>query len=812
MSIYDTLNPEQRKAVEQTEGPVLILAGAGSGKTRALTHRVAFLIAECGVNPWNILALTFTNKAAGEMRERVDRMVGFGAESIWVSTFHSLCVRILRRHAELLGYRDHFVIYDSDDSKALLKSICKTHELEREFLKVRQIQNAISHAKDNLIGPADYLSQGGAESRDILIAKAYEEYEKALKENNAMDFDDLLLQTVLLFQKNPEVLESYQERFRYIHVDEYQDTNNAQFELIRLLAAKYRNLCVVGDDDQSIYRFRGANIRNILDFEKNYPDAEVIYMEQNYRSTGNILKAANAVIKNNRSRKDKSLWTEEEEGNAIRHHRFRTAYEEAKFIAREVAASKRLRGETYSDMAVLYRTNAQSRILEEQFVREGIPYTLVGGVNFYARKEIKDILAYLRVVANADDDLSVRRILNVPARGIGATTITHVERYAAANGQRLFEALREADRIPGAERSVQKLTGFVDMILAFRTKARSYSLPDLMRDILDTVNYREYLQKESEKDESGDNDREANVEELISKLVDYEEKEEEPTLTGFLEEVALIADIDSVDGNDDRVLLMTLHSAKGLEFERVYITGMEENLFPGYMTLEAEATDPGAMEEERRLAYVGITRARRILTLTAAMERMINGKRNYNEVSRFVREIPKSLLEDIRGESLPETDDAFPFDVESTGFPAEIRKEDIQDVNPSVASAFAMAIGARRGKSEAIEHEPGSSIYGMKKRPRAEIGKPIRRAVPDKKPYSRAGAAAGQTGLAGLSKGIPQGTEIDYKEGDRVRHVKYGDGTVLTMETGPKDVKVTVTFDTCGQKIMYAGFARLKKI
>ncbi|MCR5674478.1 MAG: UvrD-helicase domain-containing protein [Lachnospiraceae bacterium] len=824
MSIYDTLNAEQRRAVEQTEGPVLILAGAGSGKTRALTHRVAFLIAECGVNPYNILALTFTNKAAGEMRERVDRIVGFGAESVWVSTFHSLCVRILRRHAELLGYRDHFVIYDSDDSKNLLKSICKTWNLEREGLKVRQIQNAISRAKDNLITPADYLSRGENIPGDVLIAKAYEEYEKALRDNNAMDFDDLIFNTVELFRREREVLTSYQERFRYIHVDEYQDTNNAQFELIRLLADRYRNLCVVGDDDQSIYRFRGANIRNILDFEKVYPDAEVVYLEQNYRSTGNILKAANAVIRNNRSRKDKALWTEEDEGVSVRWHRFRNAYEEGEFVAREVAAAKRIRGEHFNDMAVLYRTNAQSRIVEEQFVREGIPYTLVGGVNFYARREIKDLLAYLRVVDNGDDDLSVRRIINVPGRGIGATTVAHVDRYASQNGLRFFEALREADKIPGCERSVQKLTGFVDMIRIFRTQAHTLSLDKFLKEIISTVNYVEYLRKEDEKDLSGDNDRERNVEELVSKLVDYEEKNEEPTLSGFLEEVSLIADIDSVSENDDRVLLMTLHSAKGLEFDRVYMTGMEENLFPSYMTLEAEATDPAAMEEERRLAYVGITRAKRVLTLTAAMERMINGNRCCNDVSRFVREIPRELLEDVQGGAPSAGGQAsFSFDERDPEVYREIAPEEIRDVDPAVARAFRSAVGAssagaersgsragRRAVSgrEEIEHEPGSSIYGMKKRPRAEMGKPKNRLMPEVKPYG----GRGKSGLAGLTKGMPEAAVIDYAEGDRVTHVKYGEGTVLTMEKGPRDTKVTVLFDGCGQKIMYAQFAKLKKI
>ncbi|MCR5092984.1 MAG: UvrD-helicase domain-containing protein [Lachnospiraceae bacterium] len=817
MSIYDTLNSEQRKAVEQTEGPVLILAGAGSGKTRALTHRVAFLIAECGVNPWNILALTFTNKAAEEMRTRVDRIASFGAESIWVSTFHSMCVRILRRHAEVLGYDEHFVIYDSDDSKSLLKSICKTHQLEREDLKLRQIQRAISNAKDNLVDAGSYAAEYAGELHSHLIAKAYEEYEKALKENGAMDFDDLILNTVELFRKSPEVLESYQERFRYIHVDEYQDTNNAQFELIRLLADKYRNLCVVGDDDQSIYRFRGANIRNILDFEKVYPDATVIYLEQNYRSTGNILKAANAIIHNNRARKDKQLWTEEEEGGRVRFHRFRTAYEEGEFVAREVASRHRLAGEKFGDMAVLYRTNAQSRIIEEQFVREGIPYVLVGGVNFYARREIKDMIAYLRVIDNGNDDLSTRRIINVPPRGIGQTTINNVNVYAQEHDLRFFDALREADMIPGCERSVNKLTAFVEMIRTFRTLAHSLSLSDLLRQVIETISYEEYLKKEEEKDDT-EGDRILNVEELVSKLVDYEEKNEDATLSGFLTEVSLIADIDSVSEDEDRTFLMTLHSAKGLEFDRVYITGMEENLFPSYMTLENEAADPAAMEEERRLAYVGVTRAKRVLTLTAAQERLVNGDRRYNEVSRFIREIPRDLLEDIRGEEIGGVSSGFAADQV-----ASIEPERVRPVDESVARAFQRAItsgnepqiytsASRRPGREPIEHEPGSSIYGMKKRPRAEMGKRQNRAVPDKKPYAGLGRGSGKGSLAGLSRGMPEEVKIDYKEGDRVSHVKYGEGVVTSMEPGPRDTKVTVEFDEHGQKIMYAQFAKLKKL
>ena len=627
MGIYDTLNTQQKKAVLQTDGPVLILAGAGSGKTRVLTHRVAYLIDECNVNPWNIMAITFTNKAAGEMRERVDKIVGFGAESIWVSTFHSSCVRILRRYADRLGFDNNFTIYDTDDSKSLMKDICKRFQLETTQLKLRNIMGSISRCKDNLVSPEEYALSTNNEYNKVRISKAYTEYQNALKKNNAMDFDDLIFKTVELFKTNPDVLEAYQDRFRYIMVDEYQDTNNAQFELIRLLADKYRNLCVVGDDDQSIYRFRGANIRNILDFEKVYPDATVIKLEQNYRSTQEILDAANAVISNNYGRKDKALWTDQKDGDKVKLVQFDTAYDEAEFIASDIGKLKRNGKLSYNDVAVLYRTNAQSRLLEERFVVEGIPYDIVGGTNFYARREIKDLLAYLKTIDNGRDDIAVKRIINVPKRGIGATTIEYVQNYADERQISFYDALCEADQIMAVGRSVGKLNDFVTMIRAFRTKAKSYSLEELLKDVIDVTNYMEFLKTLDEDDDSGDNDRAANVDELISKIAAYEENEEieQPTLSEFLEEVALVADIDRIGEDNEKVLLMTLHSAKGLEFEHVYLAGMEEGVFPSYMTLQCEDSDPEGIEEERRLAYVGITRAKKHLTLTAARRRMVRG-------------------------------------------------------------------------------------------------------------------------------------------------------------------------------------------
>ena len=677
MSIYDTLNREQQQAVCQTEGPVLILAGAGSGKTRVITHRIAYLMEECEVNPWNILAITFTNKAAGEMRDRVDRLIGFGSESVWISTFHSMCVRILRRHIDLLGYQNTFTIYDTDDQKTVMKDICKRLRIDTKQLKERQILGAISSAKNELISPLRYREDhvGGWDYYGRQIGDCYEEYQKVLKKNNALDFDDLLMKTVDLFHTHPEVLENYQNRFRYIMVDEYQDTNNAQFELVRLLAARYRNLCVVGDDDQSIYRFRGANINNILDFEKVYPEALVVRLEQNYRSTQNVLDAANAVISNNARRKQKKLWTDRGQGQQIHVRRFQTAYEEASYISEDIARAmsedSRLK---YSDFAILYRTNAQSRLLEDRLVLSGMPYNVVGGTNFYDRREIRDMLAYLKTVDNGSDDLAVRRILNVPRRGIGQTTMARVSEYALRHDISFFEALERASDIPAIGRAAGKLKEFVDLIHGFRRKAEEGSLKELLENILDRSGYAEALRESDEEDAE---DRIANLDELISKIADYEyniDSEEMPTLSGFLEEVALVADIDSVEGDDNRILLMTLHSAKGLEFPHVYIAGMEDGIFPSAMALNGE--DPEGEEEERRLAYVGITRAKDELTLTSAASRMARGEVQYNPVSRFLAEIPDDLIDsDSAGRNRSyrfldseddsyDDDDLIPFDYE----------------------------------------------------------------------------------------------------------------------------------------------------
>lgn len=644
MSIYDTLNPPQREAVAQTEGPVLILAGAGSGKTRVLTHRIAYLMDEKGVNPWNILAITFTNKAAQEMRERVDKLVGFGSESIWVSTFHSACVRILRRHIDNLGYDMNFTIYDTDDQKSLMKDVCRKMNIDTKIYKERSLLAQISHAKDELLTPDDMEMKAAGDYNMKKVASVYREYQAALRKNNALDFDDLIVKTVELFEKCGAVLEYYQERFKYIMVDEYQDTNTAQFKFISLLAQRYQNLCVVGDDDQSIYKFRGANIGNILGFEHVFPDARVIRLEQNYRSTKNILNAANQVIANNTERKAKTLWTENEEGSKVHFRQFLNAYEEAEYVAGEIGKLKRNGLGNYRDCAILYRTNAQSRIFEEKFIAANIPYKLVGGVNFYARKEIKDLLCYLKTINNARDDLAVQRIINVPKRGIGATTLGRVQDYADNMGISLYEALRVAEEVPSIGRSLSKIDGFVTFIQMLKSKADVMTVEEILQEVIDSTGYVAELEAEDTEESRA---RIENIDELISKTVAYQEAMEEQnqsaTLSGFLEEVALVADIDTVDPDQDYVLLMTLHSAKGLEFPKVFMVGMEDGIFPSHMTISYG--DDGEMEEERRLCYVGITRAMKDLTLTCAQQRMIRGETQYNRVSRFVREIPRELVD-----------------------------------------------------------------------------------------------------------------------------------------------------------------------
>lgn len=759
MSAYDTLNEPQKEAVFTTEGPVLILAGAGSGKTRALTHRIAYLVDELGVSPFNIMAITFTNKAAGEMKERVEKLVGIGSDAIWVTTFHSSCVRILRRFADKIGYDNNFSIYDSDDSKSLMKDVCKRLNIDTKQLKERTILAEISSAKNELITYGKYKVRVDGDFRKSKIADAYTMYQEALIKNNAMDFDDLIMNTVELLRNNADVLNDYQKRFKYIMVDEYQDTNTAQFQLIRLLAGGYNNLCVVGDDDQSIYKFRGANIRNILDFEKYYPEAKVIRLEQNYRSSQNILDAANAVIANNEGRKEKKLWTDKGAGELIHLRMFDTAYEEAEYIATDVARKTRKGIINYGDCAVLYRTNAQSRLLEEKFVYEGIPYNVVGGVNFYSRREIKDVLAYLKTIDNAKDDLTVKRIINVPKRGIGNTSISKIQTYADENGISFFDACSVSSDIQGMGKTALKIEGFVNLISRLRAKMEIISLSQLVREVLEETSYIQEFDAESEEDAQN---RIENIEELINKVIAFEEEHESATLSSFLEEVSLVADIDNIDESIPRALLMTLHSAKGLEFSHVYLAGMEDGLFPSYMTIMSD--DSTEVEEERRLAYVGITRAKDDLTLCYSRSRMMRGEMQYNAISRFVKEIPKSLMDNR---------------------PPKPRVDEFSE-------------------PPAVSFSP--------------LGKP--KAVATKRVGTKTCNVGGLSSLdiVGISKGVASvenkavGAKPDYDIGSRVNHIKFGDGTVTDLEPGPRDFKVTVDFDDVGTKVMYAAFARLKTI
>lgn len=753
MSIYESLNPVQQEAVYHTEGPLLILAGAGSGKTRVLTHRIAYLIDHCNVNPWNILAITFTNKAAGEMRERVDQLVDFGAEDIWVSTFHSTCVRILRRYIDRLGYDRSFTIYDTDDQKTVIKEVCKKLNIDTKIYKERTLMSAISSAKDEMIGPKEYLLNSGGDYAKQRIAQVYDEYQKRLKSNNALDFDDLLFKTVELFKNDAEVLNYYQERFKYIMVDEYQDTNTVQFRFVSMLASKYHNLCVVGDDDQSIYKFRGANIRNILDFEKTFPEARVIKLEQNYRSTKTILAAANGVIRHNAGRKDKTLWTDNETGTPITLKQYQTEYEEAFGIVNDIAAKVGKKTADYKDFAVLYRTNAQSRVLEEKFVTCNIPYRVVGGVNFYQRKEIKDILAYLKIIDNGQDDVAVRRVINVPKRGIGAASLSKAAEYADQWGISLYEALKQAEGIPGLGRAAQKINGFVNLIQVFRTKAEYMSLSALYDDVLEETGYLKELEAEHTDEATT---RIENLDELRNKVVAYEEDAEQPTLSELLEQIALVADVDSMDDSDNKVILMTLHSAKGLEFPYVYLCGMEDGLFPSYMTIVND--DPMEIEEERRLCYVGITRAMKELTLSYALSRMIHGMTQYNKISRFVKEIPQGLI----GGSMP-----------GTRYPKK----------PSAAETF----GSGFSKSYVADNRSGAGSPGRN----------------SKKFDVSAFAKKGSD----IKKTAP-----DYEVGDTVQHVKFGTGVVKEIKDGGKDFEVTVEFPKFGPKKMFAGFAKLKKV
>ena len=638
---YDSLNPMQKEAVLATEGPVLVLAGAGSGKTRVLTHRFAYLVEDKGISPYNILAITFTNKAAREMKERIEELLGDCYRGLWVSTFHSACVRILRAEIDKLGFEKNFVIYDTADQQVVIKECFKELDLDEEQIQPRMVLGAIGRAKDRLIGPDDYTSEFGDDFANKKISELYKMYQGKLRGNNALDFDDLIMKAVQLFQTNPVILRYYQNKFKYILVDEFQDTNMAQYSLVSLLAREHGNLCVVGDDDQSIYGWRGADIRNILGFEEDFPDARVIKLEQNYRSTKNILDAANMVVANNESRKAKELWTDKHNGEIIQYYQGNNEYDEADFIATTIERLSNDEDRPYFHFAVLYRTNAQSRVIEEMLMKSAIPYRIYSGTRFYDRKEIKDILAYLRTVENPVDDVSVKRIVNVPKRGIGAKSMERFERYADENDENFFTALLNVNKIREQSARVKSQTNkFTDLIMSLREKRNEMAVTDIVEKIYEESKYIDTLRAE---DKVEANARIENLEEFLSLTKDFDENAEEKTLGEFLARTSLETTMDENEDEINTVSLMTLHSAKGLEFPVVFISGMEEGIFPSYMSI-CENNE----EEERRLCYVGITRAEERLYMSHAEQRTLYGRTNRNAISRFMREIPEKLIDVCR--------------------------------------------------------------------------------------------------------------------------------------------------------------------
>ena len=749
MDKYTKLNEMQQRAVYQTDGPVLILAGAGSGKTRVLTHRIAYLVEELKVPAYQILAITFTNKAAKEMKERALALVGDAVKEAWIATFHSACIRILKRHAEKIGYRNGFTIYDPEDQKAVVRRIMKELNLSDKMFTPKSILGVISQAKDELKGPQRFKQE--VARGDLFkekVALVYEKYQQTLREQQAMDFDDIISETVRLFQTQADVLEYYQQKFRYIMVDEYQDTNTAQYYLIRLLSAKYRNLCVVGDDDQSIYRFRGANIRNILDFEKDFEDALVVRLEQNYRSTEKILTAANQVIAHNEGRKQKTLWTENGAGEDIIVHETGSENEEAQYIAQQIQQMVQQGNRQYRDMALLYRTNAQSRALEERLVMGSIPYRLYGGTPFYQRKEIKDILCYLRLIANDHDYVAADRIINVPGRGIGSVTSERIREFAQEGDWGISEVAEMAIEVPDFKRSAKKLMAFGDLLHQWRTQVAQMGeeggLDDLIRQVIEDIGYSAYLMKD---DAARYEDRIQNLDELIGRAVQYEEGSEEPSLAGFLDELALVAAIDTYEEGADAVSLMTLHSAKGLEFPVVFMTGLEDGVFPGYMSIVSQ--DPEDMEEERRLCYVGITRAQERLFITYARSRRVHGQEQASKMSRFIQELP----------------------------------------------------------AEGVVMEESAGYYAMNQDEQGRIEKPTRRFVkqhnqPFVNPYVKK-----TTTLE-----TPAEEKQAFQIGDAVQHKKFGLGTVMEVKWVNADYQVRVNFAKVGEKMLFAKLAGLKKV
>lgn len=750
MDLLSGLNKEQKEAVIHGDGPLLLLAGAGSGKTRVLTHRIAYLIHERGVSPYNILAITFTNKAAREMRERVDKLVGSDAESIWVGTFHATCMRILRRDIDKIGYDRSFVIYDTQDQQTVLKDCIKELRLNDKNFPVKSLQEQIGKAKDEMIDEKSFEAIWTADFRMSKIAAVYTLYQKKLRQNNAVDFDDIINLTIKLLNEHEEVLDYYQRKFRYIFVDEYQDTNTAQYALVSLLAKGYGNLCVVGDDDQSIYGWRGANIRNILDFEKEFRNCTVIKLEQNYRSTKMILEAANSVIKNNAGRKSKKLWTQNDEGDLIRYYKAGNEHDEGYFVASTI---KKLHeeGKNYNDIAVLYRLNAQSRVLEDMLMKEGIPYKILGGLRFYDRKEIKDVIAYLRLILNPSDSVSFKRIVNVPKRGIGDATVSRAEEIANDRNVSIFSICASATEIPELGRAAAKLDSFTTMIARLRALKDAVKVSELISEVISDSGILAELEAE---DSVEAQTRIENIKELISVAIDFEKNDEGGGLEAFLENVSLVADVDGLDENADRVVLMTLHSAKGLEFPVVFLPGLEEGVFPGYRSIGSETE----IEEERRICYVGITRAREQLYISSAYSRTLFGNTTFNRESRFLREIPEDLIYN------PDKKKKLSSENNTSVGGFAPKKQSLMD-NSSEKPGVLGIKGVQRGFGSAFSTQP--------------------------------------------SKSAPTGS---FKAGDRVKHKKFGVGTITKVEAEGADLKLDIMFETSGLKRLMASFANLDRL
>ena len=770
-NLIEGLNDKQKEAVLATEGPCLVIAGAGSGKTKVLTHKIAYLLSEKNVKPWNILSITFTNKAANEMKQRVEKLVGEASQEMWLGTFHSICVRILRRFIDRIGFDTTFLIFDSTDQRTLVKECIKSIGLDDKLFTDRSVLSEISNGKNDMLEPKAYQVKYNGDFRKEKIGEVYELYQKKLKENNALDFDDIINYTIKILTENPDVLEYYTEKFKYVLVDEYQDTNKAQFMLVSILASKYGNITVVGDNDQGIYSFRGADITNILNFEKDFPGSKIVKLEQNYRCTGNILKAANAVIKNNENKYDKKLWTENEEGKLPCIYKAEDEYDEASYIVKQINMLKMEEYLKLSDFVILYRMNSQSRAIEDIFRRENIPYKIIGGLKFYERKEIKDIIAYLRLIQNSSDNLSLKRIINEPKRGIGKTSLEKVENLAEENEISMYEVIKNAEQY-GLNRVYLNSREFVNVIEELKTKKDKLVISELIKETLKKTGYTKALENENTIEAEN---RIENLEEFLTVAIEFEEQYAENSLSQFLEGITLSSDLDNIEETEDSVTLMTLHSAKGLEFPVVFLVGMEEGIFPGYKSI----SEPQELEEERRLCYVGITRAKEQLYLTCSKQRTIFGSTSYNQVSRFLKEIPEDLLE---------------------GYKEAFGEEDNNKNQMFKDSAYTWSYGSKNN----------SNIKTYKINEKEPIG-----ATTANKKINESGFMfkTAESFLNNLGKTANKNAEVDlskYEEGVKVYHKKFGEGVINKVEPEGEDLKVDINFEKAGHKRLMAKFAKLE--